>query len=130
MVQVCGVVGFCWPTSASTPPLTYARAHDQTVVEDYYLVMEAVEKRLQLVGVPVEKDELVTENERRRILDLTTKLAEPELSPKARLVLAAQIRMVLLGEMKVSSNGISAVRTSPSVLLEHPPPSRVHCVTA
>ena len=38
------------------------------------------------------------EDARGQILALTTQLAAPELSAEARLVIAAQIRLVLLGE--------------------------------
>jgi len=78
--------------------LTYARAHDQTVADDYYQAMGSVEKRLELMGQPEEKEELVKEDERGQILALTAWLAEPELSVEARLVIVAQIRLVLLGE--------------------------------
>jgi integrase/recombinase XerD len=103
--------------------LTYARAHDQTVEEDYFRAMSSVEKRLELLGQPEEKEESVSEDERGKILALTEKLAEPELSAEARLVIAAQIRLVLLGEA-------ICLQTQPEnnygrKQQEHPPPSSV-----
>ncbi len=80
--------------------LTYARAYDQTIEEDHFRAMSSVEKRLGLLGQPEEQEEPVLDYEREQILALTEKLAEPELSVEARLVIAAQIRLVLLGEMK------------------------------
>ena len=99
----------------------YARAHDQTVEEDYFRAMSSVEKHLDLLGQPEEKEEPVSEDERGQILALTEKLVEPELSAEARLVIAAQIRLVLLGEAK-------ALQASPEYNYgrkqqDHPPPS-------
>ena len=47
------------------------------------------------VGPPEEQEEHVTDDERGQILVLAEQLIEPELSAKARLVIAAQIRLVL-----------------------------------
>lgn len=108
--------------------LIYARAHDQTVADDYYQAMSSVEKRLELIGQPEEKEEPVTEDERGQILALTEKLAEPELRTEARLVIAAQIRLVLLGEMKALPSQMPALQSSRSLSPDHPPPESVHLV--
>lgn len=108
--------------------LTYARAHDQTVEEDYFRAMSSVEKRLELLGRPEEKEEPVTEDERGQILALTEKLVEPELSAEARLVIAAQIRLVLLGELKASPSQTPGFETNQSLLSDHPPPESIHPV--
>lgn len=80
--------------------LTYAWTHDQTVEQDFFWAMSSVEKRLDLLDQPEENEDSVTEDERGQILVLTEKLTETELSAEARLVIAAQIRLVLLGEAK------------------------------
>ena len=51
--------------------------------------MSSVEKRLDLMGQPEQKQEPVSNDERRQILALTAQLTEPELSAEARLVIAA-----------------------------------------
>lgn len=94
--------------------LTYARAHDQTVADDYYQAMRSVEKRLDLTGQPEEDEAPVTEDDRAQILALTVQLTEPELSVEVRLVIAAQIRLVLLGEAKTLE--------APARRPDHPPP--------
>ena len=102
--------------------LTYARAHDQTVEEDYFRAMSSVEKRMDLMGQPEEKEEPVSEDERGRILALTERLTEPDLSADARLVIAAQIRLVLLGEAVAFPTPIPAIPVNAQSVLEHAPP--------
>jgi len=108
--------------------MIYARAYDQTVEEDYFRAMSSVEKRLDLLDEPEEKEEPVSEDERGQILALTEKLAEPELSAEARLVIAAQIRLVLLGEMKAFSSQMPAPELSRSLPPAHPPPESIQLV--
>jgi hypothetical protein len=105
-----------------------ARAYDQTVEEDYFRAMSSVEKRLDLLDEPVEKEEPVSEDERGQILALTEKLSEAELSAEARLVIAAQIRLVLLGEMRAFSSQAPAIEPSRSLPPAHPPPESVQMV--
>jgi len=78
--------------------LAYARVHDQTVADDYYLAMSSVENRLQLL--PKEEDDApsIPEPERVRLLTLADRLSEPDLSPETRLDLVAQLRLVLSGK--------------------------------
>lgn len=111
-----------------TTTLTYARAHDQTVEEDYFRAMNSVEKRLDLLGQPEGQEEPVSEHERGQILALTEKLAEPELSAEARLVIAAQIRLVLLGEMKTFPSQMPALELNRSLPPAHPPPESYYPV--
>ena len=80
--------------------LIYARVHDQTVADDYYLAMGSVEKRLELVGQPEVPAETVSPRERRELLALAEKLAEPEIAAEARLALAAMMVQVLSGRPK------------------------------
>ncbi len=108
--------------------LTYARMHDQTVEEDYFRAMSSVEKRLDLLGQPEEKEVPVSEEERGQILALAEKLAEPELSAEARLAIAAQIRLVLLGEIKAFPLQTPVFSPNRCLSLDHPPPESVHPV--
>jgi hypothetical protein len=84
--------------------------------------MSSVEKRLDLLGQPEEKEEPVSEDERGQILALTEKLAEPELSAEARLVIATQIRLVLLGEAVTFAAPMPAIPMNAQSVLEHAPP--------
>lgn len=61
-------------------------------------------------------------DERGQILALAAQLAEPELSTEARLVIAAQIRLVLLGEITDSLSSEFVMNINRIVPLEHPPP--------
>jgi hypothetical protein len=100
--------------------LTYARAHDQTVADDYYQAMRSVEKRMELLGQQEEKEEPVTEDERRQTLALTEKLIKPELCANARLAIAAQIRLVVLAEVKELQ--VSFENNPGRKPQDHPPP--------
>ncbi len=102
--------------------MIYARVHDQTVEDDYYRAMSSVEKRLELLEQPEENQEAVTEREREQVLALTAPLAEPDLSLEARLVIVAQIRLVLLKEYMTQSAPPICERRQPEV---HPPPSLI-----
>ena len=100
--------------------LTYARAHDQTVAEDYFQAMKSVEKRLELMGQPEDKPEPVTESEREQLLELADRLAQPEISREIRMGLVNQLRLVLKGN--VSTSQVIPARLYELPLLEHPPP--------
>lgn len=100
--------------------MVYARVHDETVEDDYYRAMSSIEKRLELLGQPEEKKEGVTKGEREQVLALTTQLSEPELSMEARLVIVAQIRLVLLGVQMTQNAPPISERRQPD---NHPPPS-------
>jgi hypothetical protein len=89
--------------------MVYARVHDETVEDDYYRAMSSVEKRLELLGQPEEKQEAITEGGREQVLALTTQLAQPKHNLEARLVIPAQIRLVLLGE-QIALNAPSYVK--------------------
>jgi hypothetical protein len=95
------------------------------VEEDYFRAMSSVEKRLDLLDEPQEKEEPVSEDERGQILALAEKVAEPELSAEARLVIAAQIRLALLGEMKPFPSQIPVLEPNLSLPPAHPPPESV-----
>lgn len=80
--------------------LTYARAHDQTVAEDYFTAMSSVERRLELVDEPEEKEEPVSKGERAELLALAEQLAQPEVGHAMRLEIAARMRTLLNGKEK------------------------------
>lgn len=109
--------------------LTYARAHDKTVEDDYFRAMVNIENRIDLLGQPLEKEQSVTDDERGQILTLTEKLVEPELSAETRLSIAAQIRLVLLGKTKAFEAQIPVFPLYQQTLLAHAPPGFVQSVT-
>jgi site-specific recombinase XerD len=74
--------------------MIYARAHDQTVAEDYFAAMERVEQRLEIVPEPRQKtdDEVVKVQEPVKVLQLIEQLELPELCLEKRLDLTLQLR--------------------------------------
>jgi integrase/recombinase XerD len=103
-----------------TTTLTYARAHDQTVEDDYFRAMSSVEKRLKLMGQPEEEEQPVSEPERETLLTLVTQLTAPDISLEMRLELAERMRAVLVGCGKNEANTPISERRQPD---DHPPPS-------
>jgi len=77
--------------------MVYARAHDQTVADDYFAAMERVEQRLVIVPEPKQKtkDEVVKEREQTQVLQLIEWLELPELCLEERLDIASQLREAL-----------------------------------
>ena len=96
--------------------IIYARAHDQTVADDYYTAMNSVENRLNLLGEEGPEPEPVGVDEREELLALAEQLAQPEVSDVERLEIALRMRQVLEGTLSIE-NG----RT----LWDRPPPSPV-----
>jgi hypothetical protein len=77
--------------------MVYARVHDHTVAEDYYAAMDRIEQRLD-VGLSSEPDPAkiqLSDGERVQLLDLATRLAEPELGVESRLDLADRMCRML-----------------------------------
>lgn len=82
--------------------MIYARAHDQSVAEDYFAAMQRVEERLEIV--PPKQEEPVTETTPKRfdtlsatpeyeqVLVLAEELSRPELSLDERLAIAQRLR--------------------------------------
>lgn len=91
--------------------MIYARAHDRTVAEDYYAAMAQVEQRLDLA--PLDNTETigtarpVSAGERTLLLELTNRLADPQLGEEGRLDLVEQMRRVL-DRADHSTNGAQA----------------------
>ena len=74
--------------------MIYARAHDQTVADDYFAAIQRIEQRLE-IGPELENEtnhEIVKVLERTRMMQLTEQLALPELCFNDRLRIAAQLR--------------------------------------
>ena len=78
--------------------MVYARAHDQTVAEDYFAAMQRVEQRLEIVPEPKLDTELevVKVQEPTKILQLIQQLEAPELCFEARSYIVSQLRDVLI----------------------------------
>jgi integrase len=71
--------------------MVYARAHDQTVAEDYFAAMQRVERRLQ-IGEEKKEYEVVKVQEPEKLIQLIEQLEVPELCLEARLDIAFQLR--------------------------------------
>jgi site-specific recombinase XerD len=71
--------------------MVYARAHDQTVAEDYFAAMERVEQRLQ-IGEEKKEYEVVKVQEPEKLFQLIERLEVPELCLEERLVISFQLR--------------------------------------
>jgi hypothetical protein len=72
--------------------MVYARAHDQTVAEDYFAAMERVEQRLEIVPAGQKDMEVVKVQEPAKVLQLIEQLEIPELCYEGRLGIARQLR--------------------------------------
>ena len=84
--------------------MIYARAHDQTVAEDYFTAMQRVEQRLEIVPEP--KQEIIDEDvkvqpiylssaEPLQVLQLIERLEIPEVCFGERCYIALQLREAL-----------------------------------
>jgi hypothetical protein len=93
--------------------LIYARVHDQTAADDYYAAMAHIEARLQLGPPAAEPTQPVGEDERARLLELVTRLAEPELTPEARFGLVDRLRSVLTGGLPAGQMALAAAAAHP-----------------
>ena len=75
--------------------LIYARAHDQTVADDYFAAMQRIEQRLEIASAESTEEgkyEIVKVPERAKAIQLTDQLALPELCLEERLDIVAQLR--------------------------------------
>lgn len=85
--------------------MIYAKAHDQTVADDYFAAMQKVEERLaldagqEIVQQENEYIEVVKVQERSQLLVFAEQLAQPEISFSERLNIAEQLR-VLFGAVQ------------------------------
>jgi hypothetical protein len=74
--------------------MVYARAHDQTVAEDYFAAMERVEQRLEIVTEPKQETEyeVVKVQGSEKLTQLIERLELPELCFEERLDITLQLR--------------------------------------
>ena len=84
--------------------MIYARAHDQTVAEDYFSAMQRVEERLDIVQPKREESvvEVTPSPEYAQALALAEELALPELSLDGRLAIAQRLRELFGAEQEHS----------------------------
>ena len=90
--------------------MIYARAHDQTVAEDYFAATQRVEQRLEIVPELKQetKYEVVNVQEPVKVFQLIERLALPELAYKERLDIAAQLRESFGAAQELEPVGIFA----------------------
>jgi site-specific recombinase XerD len=74
--------------------MVYARAHDQTVAEDYFAAMQRVEQRLEIVPAEQKDIEVVKVQEPEKLIQLIQKLELPELCFEERLDITLQLRQL------------------------------------
>ena len=78
--------------------MLYARAHDQTVADDYFNAMQRVELRLDVAPAEPEAEEIPNTDaapEHTQVFIWLEQLAQPELDFPARLEIAAGLRRAL-----------------------------------
>ena len=77
--------------------MIYAKAHDQTVAEDYFTAMQRVEERLEIVAAPKVEEEVVKVQE--QVLAFAEQLEKPNVLFSERLNIADQLRSLLRVEI-------------------------------
>jgi hypothetical protein len=76
--------------------MVYARAHDQTVAEDYFAAMERVEQRLEIGAAGQNREtEVVKVQEPKILIQLIEKLEMPKLCLEDRLHIANQLKEIV-----------------------------------
>jgi hypothetical protein len=77
--------------------MVYARAHDQTIAEDYFAAMQRVEERLNILpeSKPHTEYEVVKVQEPTKLCQLIQQLELPELCFEERFGIASQLREAL-----------------------------------
>ncbi|HNM36406.1 MAG TPA: hypothetical protein PKI33_05060 [Anaerolineales bacterium] len=69
--------------------LSYAKAHDQTVADDYFAAMQRVEQRLEIV--PAQEKEKTNEDVKLRLVQIIKQLELSELGIEERILLAIHL---------------------------------------
>ena len=84
--------------------MIYARAHDQTVADDYFAAMQRVEERLEIIQPKQEEPvvETTPPPEYTQVLALAEELSLPELSLDGRLAIAARLHELFGAEQALS----------------------------
>ena len=77
--------------------IIYARLYDQTIADDYYAAMGQVEKRLELLADQEKSRACPKTVTQCQLLELTTKLAKPDLGQEERINIAIQLCYLILG---------------------------------
>jgi hypothetical protein len=79
--------------------MVYARVHDKTVAEDYFIAMSRVEQRLELTPTPTQEPknaaEIVKVPPNAQVFDWIERLALPELCQEERLEIAGNLKRAL-----------------------------------
>ena len=83
--------------------LRYARAHDQTVADNFYAAMERVDEALAIESEeePVEAAPLCPEDVKVQVLDWIEKLAGEGLAPADRQLVAASLKRAMFDGLPV-----------------------------
>jgi hypothetical protein len=89
---------------ALSTTMVYARVHDHTVADDYYMAMERVEQRLELLGGQEKLGPKIDENERGQLLIFAAQSSQPELTLESRLEIAMHMNWLLSGREKAPIN--------------------------
>jgi hypothetical protein len=76
--------------------MIYARAHDQTVAEDYFAAMQRVEERLNILPEPKQDAEDEVVKVQTELFQLIEQLELPELRSEQRIDIACQLRQLLV----------------------------------
>jgi Phage integrase family len=86
--------------------MIYARAHDQTVAEDYFAAMERVEQRLEII--PKEEEDMgdVKVQEPGKLFQLIERLEMSELCLEERLGIATQLRNLFQREQHYTPSNL------------------------
>lgn len=79
--------------------LVYARAHDQTVADDYFAAMQRVEQRLEIVPQQEKEYEVVNVPPTAQLLVWVEQLALPQLCQEERLEIAESLKQALASNL-------------------------------
>jgi hypothetical protein len=86
--------------------MIYARAHDQTVAEDYFTAMQRVEQRLSIEPEPVQE---IVKVQKEQLLFWVERLSQPELCPTERMDIAENLKRALVASYTVQHSPPQAV---------------------
>jgi integrase/recombinase XerC len=100
--------------------LTYARASDRTVSNDYFTAMESVERELELVETKERQLESIYFDERSELLAIVDCLANQELNIQNRLKLAEKLRALILEKPKTI--GVNSIHNENRLVENNPYP--------